>query len=206
MAAPRQNRYQQSEIGLRLAIEDELTRAIKGELSQYYVSRAYDGTVKPIGSNNPSYVGPKIMNSNLINQVDVYFETDFETGDPELVVDFGSADYWYYVNYGRKGKYQSPGNRYPPIAVGVEIANKRGAYPGLTLSQTAYLINRSIGEYGTYGINFIDQAWAKAQEKVVDRFGLYGALWIENQINKITAIWGSETKDEGSFVISLQVE
>jgi hypothetical protein len=171
-------------------MEDEIRRTIsellKGSIQKQLLiprpSLSYDGTPKPVNQNYSSpFPSPKVVTSQLYNSVDVYFNTGFEEGEPELVVDFQDANYWYNVNYGRK-----PSLRYPNIKDIRDWVESKPAlnYPELSIDQRTFLVARSIKEYGIYGINFIESAYEEVKTDLFDLFGQYGQEYLNNLIRK----------------------
>lgn len=175
-------------------IKFELSRLIRDEirlqLAQPRTVKTYDGRPKPV-SGNYSLAQKRIDNTGVLSaSLKVYFE---DTGDevPTLVVDFGSADYWYYVDQGRK-----PGNaiqkqrrlkngnitdyqsytKYPPLDAIRQWIRQKPALTGLqaSIDTKAFLAARSIARDGMFPNNFIDKALKNVQAKVEAEFEEYG--------------------------------
>lgn len=152
-------------------ISQLLKKAIQEEILLPRPSLTYNGQEKPV---NPRYQrplpSPRVNTGELVNSVDVYFESDLEDGEANIVVDFGAADYWEFINYGRR-----PSIKYPPLSI-IEtwaaskplprFRNDLGQF--ITNKLRAFLVARSIKEYGYYGINFLDKAYQKVENKLVE--------------------------------------
>ena len=188
-------------------IKDIVSELIKGSIQKQLLinrpSLTYAGTPKPVNTNYPAPLpSARINTSTLYNSVEVYYESDLDDGELRLVVDFGSANYWYWVNYGRK-----PSVRYPNIKDIRDWVESKPALqvPTLTTDQRTFLVARSIKEYGYYGINFIENAVRETEKDVFDLFGEYSANWFRELITrKVRAIFekgGSKTGQGGSEVI-----
>jgi len=149
-----------------LEISKLLEDNIKQQLRQNYPSKTYSGQLKGKGISSPRYAS-----GELYNQTKVYWESDFEDGSPNLVVDFGSADYWEYVNYGRR-----PG-KYPPLfAIDKWVSRKvKGARDDngrfIKRKSLVFLIRRSIAQYGYFGIQFLDKAVNETINIIEDKLG-----------------------------------
>lgn len=168
-----------------------LRDAIKAELLIERPSKAYNGQPKPISGSGPTPYSKRRYTGRLYNSVEVEF-VEVE-GQLKLQVSFPDAPEWYWVNYGRQGKRDNPANKYPPLSA---IDRWVVAKPGINLSvrdrqgrfierkSLVYLIQRSIGEYGYFGIRFIDQAIRKTQRKLQDEFGELVAAYFTNIINE----------------------
>jgi hypothetical protein len=145
-----------------------LQNNIQGQLKKPYPAKTFSGQNKPVSGIGRTPVSPRYASGNLYKQTRVYWETDFEDGEPNLVVDFGDADYWEFVNYGRR-----PG-RYPPLLAidkwvrqkpGIEgIRDEKGRF--VSRKSLVFLIRRSIAQYGYYGIQFIDKAVQETIEQI----------------------------------------
>lgn len=173
-------------------IQNTISELLKGAIQKQLLiprqSRSYDGTPKPVNQNYSSpQPSPKVVTSQLYNSVDVYFQTGFEEGEPQLVVDFQGANYWSVVNYGRK-----PSLRYPNIQDIRDWVESKPAlnYPGLSIDQRTFLVARSIKEQGIFGINFIQSAYQEIQNDLLDLLGQYGQEYLNNVIrNEILVKW-----------------
>ena len=154
---------------------------IKGQLRKPYPAKTFSGQNKPVSGVGRSPVSPRYASGNLYKQTRVYWETDFEDGQPNLVIDFGSAEYWEFVNYGRR-----PG-RYPPLlAIDKWVRQKPGIAgvrdeKGRFISRKSlvFLIRRSIAQYGYYGIQFIDKAVNETIAQITEKLGDAAKEYIE---------------------------
>jgi hypothetical protein len=172
------------------AIQSTLVNAVQKELLVKRVSRGYDGQVKPVsGKAAPTYAN-RISTGRLFRSVDVYFERDEQTADLDIVLAFPNAPEWVYVDAGRRGKRQ--GAKYPPLAAILNWVNTR---PGMGVWRNpngslmdkrsqAYLIQKSIGEYGIYPTNFIDEALEKSFLKIRRDLGEYAAQFFREIIDR----------------------
>lgn len=174
-------------------IKFELARLIRNEIRLQLATprtvKTYDGRPKPVAGQY-SLAQKRIDNTGVLSaSLQVYFE---DTGDevPTLVVDFGNADYWYYVDQGRKPgtliqksrrlkngelKTFQEYTKYPPVD---QIKQWIRQKPALTDLQTsidtkAYLVGRSIARDGMFPNNFIDKALKNVQAKVEAEFEEY---------------------------------
>jgi hypothetical protein len=152
-------------------ISQLLKQAIQKEILLPRQSLTYNGQEKPVNTKYQRPLpSPRSNTGELVNSVDVYFETDFEDGDANIVVDFGAADYWEFVNYGRR-----PSMKYPPLSIIETWAatkpvqryrNDFGQF--ISNKSRAFLIARSIKEYGFYGINFLDTAYKNVERELIE--------------------------------------
>lgn len=146
-------------------IPDLLKSAIQEQLKTVRSSQAYNrrfnGPKKTIGGAFGPFNSAPYSTGTLYKSVNVYWETDIEDGDPTLIVDFGDADWWYWVDFGRK-----PGS-FPNLdAIRDWIKQKPiGQWNGITPDSQAYLIGRSIQKYGSGGTNFMEKAWESIRDK-----------------------------------------
>jgi hypothetical protein len=136
-----------------------LKKAIQEQLRTTRLHKTFDpkfrGQNKTVGGQFGPFNSPPFATGNLYRSVNVYWETDIEDGDPNLIVDFGESDYWYWVDFGRK-----PGE-FPNLdSIKKWIKDKPiGQWPGVSPDSQAYLIGRSIQRTGWGGTNFMDKAW-----------------------------------------------
>lgn len=167
---------------------DEIAEILKLEIDKQLrtprQSRGYYGELK-------RGVSAPIASGNLLNSVNVEWVGSFETGDLGLVVKM--ADYWYYINNGRK-----PG-RMPPIGpIDRWVVQKQGfkdvvrGQDGKFIKRKSlvYLIRRSIGQYGYQGTEFLDKAYANTSAIIIEKFGealgdWFLSLFDENSISVV---------------------
>jgi hypothetical protein len=168
---------------LKILISDLVKNSIQGELGKIRASRGYDGRTKPISKTRPPAIANRINTGLLYESVDVYFESDLADGDLNMVVDFGTANYWYWVNYGRRGKLQ--GAKYPPLDTIMQWATQRripqfrddrGRF--MSNLERGFLLQRSIGEYGIYKTEFVQKGMQQVLDNVVYYLGEYSREFI----------------------------
>ena len=168
---------------LKSLISDLVKNSIQGELGKIRPSRGYDGRLKPISKSRPPAINNRINTGLLYNSVDVYFESDLNDGDLNMVVDFGTADYWYWVNYGRKGRLQ--GAKYPRLDTILTWARERqipqfrddrGRF--MSNLERGFLLQRSIGEYGIYKTEFVQKGIDQVLDNVIYYLGEYSREFI----------------------------
>lgn len=165
-------------------------QAIQDELLIPRPALTYNGQPKPI---NTAYQrplrAPKIASGGLYDSVNVYFEGDLEDGKLNLVVDFGAADYWEFVEYGRR-----PSTKYPPLEIIKQWAaekpiarfrDRRGRF--ISNDDRAFLAARSIKEYGIYGIGFLEKATQQVLSRVQQDISevaanFFGNILLNNRI------------------------
>jgi len=154
---------------------------IKGQLRKPYPAKTFSGQNKPVSGIGRTPVSPRYASGNLYKQTRVYWETDFEDGKPNLVVDFGDADYWEFINYGRR-----PG-RYPPLLAIDKWVRQKPGIAGIrdakgrfvSRKSLVFLMRRSIAQYGYYGIQFIDKAVTETIDQIVEKAGEAAKQYIE---------------------------
>lgn len=174
---------------LKLQITEMLKKSIQSQLlNKQYLSRGYDGIPKKSNtSNNRVYTG------RLYNSVDVEFVRIKPDELERLQVSFPNAPEWYWVNYGRKGKKQDASNKYPPLAsidrwvvsrkgVSQNVRDRQGRF--IERKSLVFLIQRSIGYYGTYQTNFVQNAFNAVRRQLVEELGEYAREYFENVIER----------------------
>jgi len=166
-------------------ISDIVENSIRDQLTKIRPSRAYDGSRKPVSggfgsSNNRIYTG------NLYNSVTVDYVQD-DKGNLKLRLGFPGAPEWRFVDQGRRGKRQNAALKYPPLSTITTWSNARGLSQfrdkqGRFLSNQdrAFLVQRSIGEYGIFPTRFVEEGFKEAREKVVYYLGEYGKRILED--------------------------
>lgn len=164
---------------------------IQSELMKQRPSRAFDGRRKPVSGRYPTPLNNRINTGRLYNSVNVDYVEDQQTGNTRLRLTFPNAPEWRFVQYGRRGKQQNPAMKYPPLRTITEWTYQRGLPQfrdsrGRFLSNQsrAFLIQRSIGEYGIFPTDFIGEGFKKSQERVIYYLGLYGRTILEDFIQK----------------------
>jgi hypothetical protein len=175
-------------------ISDLLKNDIQSELSKIRLSRAWNGEKKPVGGGTAGYVGAisnRINTGTLYESVTVEPITD-PSGNILIVVSFPAAeDYWEYVNYGRRGKRDSPTVKYPPLSAiqnwiaqrGLpQFRDRRGRF--ISNRDRAFLVQRSIGEYGIFPTLFLERGIEKSEERVESYLGEYGLKLFQEYVDK----------------------
>lgn len=177
-----------------LEICDRIKNNIQKELEKPRRSRAYDGTPKPIGGGYVGALSNRITTGTLFDSVTVE-PTKTEKGF-DIQVTFPGADYWKWVNFGRRGRNtdiagNSPTAKYPPLYViedwiaekGLpQFRDRRGRF--ITNKKRAFLIQRSIGEYGIFPTLFVNEGIQKSEESVKFFLVDYGRAVIKSNIDK----------------------
>jgi hypothetical protein len=173
---------------LFLEIPNIIKEALQKQLRVPRDSKTYGGRKKPISGNYPTPKSPPIASGNLINNIDVFWKTDFESGIPQLVVEMPS--YWIWVDEGRR-----PG-RYPPLSAidrwsvvkqGMSgIRDKEGKFiPRKTLN---FLRARSIAKYGYYRTNFVSKAINNVINEVTEKLGESAGQYISDLLEESLAV------------------
>ncbi len=160
------------------------------ELSIKRPSLAYNGTPKPVkGKYPPPPPSAPIASGDLIRNITVTFQAT--ANDFALVVEMPKQYYWIDV-----GRRPSPG-RMPPLAAMKTWASQKkvGQYrdaKGRFISNDlrAFLIGKSISEYGYKGTDFINKAMNKSIKTIEDEMGAAAAAYFQNLIddNKLIVI------------------
>ena len=99
-----------------LQICDEIKNSIQSELLKDRFSRAYDGTQKPVKGGYVGALSNRKTTGKLFESVTVKPTTTEKGFDIEVT--FPGADYWKWVNFGRRGRNtqiagNSPTVKYP---------------------------------------------------------------------------------------------
>lgn len=191
---------------MKETISNLLLDALRAQLRMERPARAYDGRLKPVNGKYPNQSGNKYVSGNLYDQMSVFWDSDWEDGEVRIGIDFGDADYWYYVNYGRKPgqkitkvridrfgnqiEYESF-TKFPPINKIMEWAKQKPVLQyrdrlGRFISNDtrAYLISRAIARDGIYGIRFIDAALAQVKTELIEMLGDSAREYFEGIIKK----------------------
>lgn len=178
------------------AIQSTLKIAVQKELLVKRASRGYDGTVKPVsGKAAPAY-NNRLYTGRLFRSTTVEFETNEELDELQLVLSFPNAPEWMVVNAGRRGKQQNPSFKYPPLQTILTWVNNRSGVTSyrnpdgsiMSKKSQAFLIQRSIGEYGIYPTRFVQEAFAKTEQKLRRDLGEYAAEYFRTLINRTIII------------------
>lgn len=170
-------------------MKDLIRNDIEYQLKRLRASRAYDGKLKPVKRSGFTSIGNR---EGLIDALNVDVVT-LPDGNMTIAVTFPGKPYWRYVNYGRRGKQQSPTVKYPPIqAISRWISSKglpqfrdaRGRF--ISSEDRLFLVQRSIGEYGIFPTLFIQEAMEETRDKMVYYLGEYGKTLLEELIQNGT--------------------
>jgi hypothetical protein len=174
----------EDELAIQKIITERLKGAIQAQLKVRYPSRAYDGSFKP-KSGGASPLSDRIYTGKLYNSVDVQFINDED--QVKLQLSFPDAPEWYWVNFGRRGKKQDASLKYPPLSsidrwvvakpgINLAVRDKQGRF--IERKSLVYLIQRSIGEHGYYGIKFIDRAIENTAQQLQEEFGEWARIYL----------------------------
>jgi len=184
----------EQELQLIQQICNRIKENIQDQLATKRRSRAYDGTDKPIGGG---YVGAL---SNRMNTGKLFESVTVEPVETQkgfdIEVTFPGADYWKWVNFGRRGRnLDIVGNsttvKYPPLFTienwirerGLpQFRDKRGRF--MSNKSRAFLIQRSIGEYGIFPTLFVNEGIQKSEEYVKFFLVDYGRAVVKSNIDK----------------------
>lgn len=177
-------------------IQSTLVNAIQKELLIKRVSRAFDGTVKPVSGKSAPSFNNRLYTGRLFRSTSVDFETNEENADLQLVLSFPNAPEWMVVNAGRRGKQQNQSFKYPPLSTILTWVNNRSGVSSyrnpdgslMSKKSQAFLVQRSIGEYGVYPTNFVSQAFAKTKQKLFNDVGEYASQFFQDLIDNTIII------------------
>ncbi len=167
---------------LYIEIPKIIKEALQKQLRVPRDSKTYSGQKKPISGKYPTPKSAPIASGNLINNIDVFWQSDFESGNPRLIVEM--PKYWIWVDEGRR-----PG-RYPPLSAidrwsvvkpGMSgIRDEKGRFiPRKTLN---FLRARSIAKYGYKGNNFVNKAINNVIDEITERLGEAAAAYVQDVI------------------------
>ena len=160
-----------------------IKEALQKELRKPRPSKTYDGRLKPVNSPQYRYPNtPPIASGELYNGIDVFWQEKFEGDGPKLVVEM--PRYWTWVDEGRR-----PG-RMPPLSAidkwsvvkkGLSgVRDEKGRFiPRKTLN---YLRARSIGKYGYYKTDFVNNALNSVVDDITEKFGEAAAAYVTELI------------------------
>jgi len=178
-------------------IANIMKKSIQKELAEKkYPSRGYAGETKPVKSlKYPTVVSNRRNTSFLYKSVDVYYQETPE-GNLQMVIDFGPAYYWRWVDEGRKGAKQ--GAKYPPLETILtwatqrnipQFRDERGRF--LSNLQRAYMLRSSIGAYGIYPTNFIQNGINAVIDQVTNELGDWAAEFLTTLMEEKNIIYKS---------------
>jgi len=165
---------------LFLEIPKIIKEALQKQLKVPRQSKTYDGRKKPISGN-------------LINNIDVFWKDNLESGKPQLVVEM--PDYWIWVDQGRR-----PG-RYPPLSAidrwsivkqGLSgVRDQQGRFiPRKTLN---FLRARSIAKYGYYKTDFVNKAINNVIDQITEKLGDAAGQYISDLLDESLKVYFQDT-------------
>lgn len=190
----------ENEEEIKFQISLLLKKEIQRQLAQPRVVKDYFGRPKPVGGGY-TLTPSRIDNTGFLsNSVQVYFETDEQAGDANLVIDFGQADYWYYVDKGRKpgsmyykSKTRKDGStyqvksytKYPPLSSISQWVRQKPALTGIRDQETrTFLAARSIAMHGMFANNFIEKAIENVGGQVSELLGDWAVAFLANILER----------------------
>jgi len=161
---------------------DIVKNDIQEQLLKVRRSRAWDGKAKPVNGGYAGYVGALSQRKNTGLLYESVTVKPLETEDGLAIdISFPGADYAYYVNYGRRGKKNSPTVKYPPLSAienwisqkGLpQFRDRRGRF--ISNRQRAFMVQASIGEYGIAPTFFLQEGLKASDERIKYYLGEYG--------------------------------
>jgi len=173
-------------------ILNDIAALLKGSLvkqleiprrSTTYGGPGRPGLPKPVSGRYPTPISPPIASGNLIRNIDVKFTKVGQLETPELILEMPIEG--FFVNEGRR-----PG-RYPPVGPIDKWVRQKQSVKGIRDAKgrfiprktLVFLIRRSIGKYGYGGNDFINKAYDKIQQQVLEKYGDYVAGYIQFEID-----------------------
>jgi hypothetical protein len=125
---------------------------IREQLLRSRIHRTFGGAQKATSGLYGPYNSPPFASGSLYDSVNVFWETDTETGEANLIVEM--ADHYYWVEFGRK-----PG-RFPNLQAIFDWMDNKPIrpWPGISRDSQAYLIGRSIQREGWQGTKFLENS------------------------------------------------
>ena len=178
---------------LFLEIPKIIKEALQKQLRVPRQSKTYDGRKKPISGSYSYPKTPPIASGNLINNIDVFWKDNLESGKPQLVVEM--PEYWLWVDQGRR-----PG-RYPPLSAidrwsivkqGLSgVRDEQGRFiPRKTLN---FLRARSIARYGYYKTDFVNKAINSVINQVTEKLGEAAGQYISDLLDESLKVYFQDT-------------
>jgi hypothetical protein len=165
-------------------VAELLQNNIKKQLSRIRPSTTYGspfrrGINKPVSGRYPTPFSAPISTGNLFRSVNVEWTGEFDEAgqQPQLTVDFGNANYWYWIDQGRKPNTSTTGTgvmkraladwaRVKPLP---RYRDAKGRF--ITNEQRAFLITRSVAKYGYGGTNFLELAFEQTFQDIETEVG-----------------------------------
>jgi len=164
-------------------------------LSTMYGSPGIPGHIKPLSGRFSYPPTPAKASGNLINSIGVEWEEDPQTGFKSLVMKM--EPYGYFIDQGRKPNKRFGMNVLKPaltkwarIKPLPRFRDKKGRF--ISNEERAYLITRSVAQYGFGGNSFITKAYEQVAPQLVELYGEEVAAYvgfafdqmIDNLLNK----------------------
>jgi len=162
-------------------ISNIIKKGIQTQLLEQRPSKGYDGQNKPVSGRYPQPYNNRVNTSRLYKSVDVYYKETPE-GNLQMVIDFGTAYYWRWVDQGRRGKKQMESLKYPPLEEimvwalqrGIpQFRDERGRF--MTNLQRGFMLQKSIGYYGIYKTQFVQKGIDSVLTQVTEELGQWAA-------------------------------
>jgi len=162
--------------------QKELIRQLNVARPSRTYSEIFQGKPKPVSGRYPTPFSRPKASGNLERQTKVYWEKDFEDGNPNLVVDFGDATYYKFIDEGRRpnsnvrtGQLRPALTQWARIKPLPRFRDEKGRF--ITNEERAFLITRSVAKYGYQGTDFINKAFNNIlndlEERAADAVAAY---------------------------------
>ncbi len=142
-----------------------LIKQLKLELEKSYQSRAYNPQRNTAGAPKRGN-GTKIDTGKLRDSITYDIKQDLDTGEFNGVIIM--EDYYEFVDRGRRPGAKGSGEVFRR-ALDEWTRRRIGTFPGMTFSQTAYLVRRSVRMKGIGGTNFINNAVDNILDDMINR-------------------------------------
>lgn len=142
-----------------------LIKQLKLELEKSYQSRSYNPQRNTAGAPKRGN-GTKIDTGKLRDSITYDIKQDLDTGEFNGVIIM--EDYYEFVDRGRRPGAKGSGKVFRR-ALDEWTERKIGRFPGMTFSQTAYLVRRSVYMKGIGGTNFINNAVDNILNDMINR-------------------------------------
>lgn len=162
-------------------ISNIIKSGIQRQLELTYPSKGYDGQLKPVSGKYPNPSSNRKNTSRLYKSVNVYYKETPE-GNLQMVIDFGAAYYWRWVDQGRRGKKQMKSLKYPPLEEIMVWALQRGLPQFrddrgrfMTNLQRGFMLQSSIGYYGIYKTEFVQKGIKSVLPQVTEELGQWAS-------------------------------
>lgn len=141
-------------------IANNVRETLQQQLLVSRIHRTFNREQKSTSGLFGPFNSPPFASGSLYDSINVFWETDFETGQANLIIEMD--DHYYWVNYGRK-----PG-RFPNLQAIFDWMDDKPiqSWPGISRDSQAYLIGRSIQREGFAGTNFLENS----EDIILNRF------------------------------------